>query len=468
MADRSIFDIVIDELSKNDSGTEQLDKCMQFDYSLSRKVPLRYRIIALGFIRKYSLQELNEKLDIYGCARLYARSLWEASLMYAFSNGLDYDTWRLVEEKTRKGIPELLKPVLSSDSKVTMKSLHGYLEMNSVCEGEDLITRHKTMHLESELVGSIKDYEQYIAFINDNIESFTTAREKTRYYFCKYLYEYLNRKIEEYLRLSDLGIRLRKEYLLDELEAFHGAADLKKKSLPKSQVRELLENTPISSAVIFADFNDFFFNYVNMDWMHTLIEAEGSIEYFIKRWNEDTDPKSEFRIRAGRLIEAARHADKKLSRMDDKDVLRALSRQLEEEEKELDKIYSTGTAGRGYQLNRTGENTVRKYIKGALDIDRVSFICYLLFFGSDIKKKCRLYIDLQRLNDILDESGFRKLDLKDNFDYFVIHYLEADDPVDYLMEEVTSYAMKEENFYLYKLYKESRSAESDFGKLIQS
>ena len=46
----SIFDQIINELTVEDSGTEQLDQCMQFNYSLSRKVPLRYKIISIGFM----------------------------------------------------------------------------------------------------------------------------------------------------------------------------------------------------------------------------------------------------------------------------------------------------------------------------------------------------------------------------------------------------------------------------------
>ena len=114
-----------------------------------------------------------------------------------------------------------------------------------------------------------------------------------------------------------------------------------------------------------------------------------------------------------------------------------------------------------------GENTVRKYLKGALDLDRTTFICFLIFFGSDLVKPARLFIDRERLNQVLVESGFRQLDQYDDFDYFVINYLNADDPTDYLMEEVTRYAFSEENFYLYKLYQASRSDDADIRKLIQ-
>ena len=93
-----VFDTIVNELSLEDTGTDQLDQCMKFNYNLSRKVPLRYKIIAVGFVRKYSLTELNEKLQEYGCAKLYARNLWEASLLFAFRNGLSYGEWRALSE----------------------------------------------------------------------------------------------------------------------------------------------------------------------------------------------------------------------------------------------------------------------------------------------------------------------------------------------------------------------------------
>lgn len=50
----------------------------------------------------------------------------------------------------------------------------------------------------------------------------------------------------------------------------------------------------------------------------------------------------------------------------------------------------------------------------------------------------------------------------------MINYLTAEDPADYLMEEVTRYALSQENFYLYKLYQESRSNDADLLKLMSS
>ena len=120
----SIFDQIINELTVEDSGTEQLDQCMQFNYSLSREVPLRYKIIAIGFVRHYTLEELNTKLQEYGLSRLYARNLWEASLLFAFSNSLSYDEWKNLSESVQS-IKESMnfEEDLLAGSNVTIKIL---------------------------------------------------------------------------------------------------------------------------------------------------------------------------------------------------------------------------------------------------------------------------------------------------------------------------------------------------------
>ena len=67
---------------------------------------------------------------------------------------------------------------------------------------------------------------------------------------------------------------------------------------------------------------------------------------------------------------------------------------------------------------------------------------------------------------MLTECGFAELREDDDFDAFIIAFIESDDPVSLLMNEVTAYAMGEENFYLYKMYYASRSAEEDINKLM--
>lgn len=448
-----VFDIIVNELSLEDTGTDQLDQCMKFNYNLSRKVPLRYKIIAVGFVRKYSLTELNEKLQEYGCAKLYARNLWEASLLFAFRNGLSYGEWRALSED----IQEIKKSGLLPDDimnqpTVTMKILREYIEQNSDVSELDLLTKHRTKHLENGL-DHIKTSAEFVSYLKSNIAAFSTVREKARYYFCKYLYYYLDRKINTNIKIADRGLEDRIEDILDDLSLFQGGAKVKKKSAPAEEIREYLESLPISCGVLYAEFNEFYFGYISLDWMHVLLEQAGDLR---------TLPPEKMR----KLADAARQYDRKYIKMSDSDIMRALDEMIEQQEQELDREASLDSRNRGYQKNRMGENTVRKYLKGEIDLDRTTLICFLLFFGSELTKPARLHIDEERINRILRESGFRELDEYDDFDYFIINYLRSDDPADVLMEEVTRYALSRENFYLYKLYQASRSDDADIKKLM--
>lgn len=458
----SIFDQIVNELTVEDSGTEQLDQCMQFNYSLSRKVPLRYKIIAIGFVRHYTLEELNSKLQEYGLSKLYARNFWEASLLFAFSNSLSYDEWKDLSDCVQS-IKDSMDPqedVLSGPN-VTIKILREYIESNSENEKSELLTKHRTRHLES-VLKTTHAPEAFIEYLRSNISQFSIVREKTRYYFCKYLYYYLERKIEDYIKSASRGIQYRMEDLMDELSIFKGASKVKRSAMKEETVREFLESASISCGVLYAEFNEFFFDYVSLDWMQILLEQAGDLSKLILKYKDDKNKKN-----IKKIANAARHYDKKYKNKEDLEIIMDLKKKMEIHEQELDLEASLNSENRGYQKNRVGENTVRKYLKGALDLDRTTFICFLIFFGSDLVKPARLFIDRGRLDQVLVESGFRQLDQYDDFDYFVINYLNADDPTDYLMEEVTRYAFSEENFYLYKLYQASRSDDADIRKLIQ-
>lgn len=450
----NIFDIIINELTSEDNGTEQLDQCMKFNHKLSRKVPLRYKIISVGFVRKYSVEEVNAKLQEYGLAKLYARNLWEASLLFAFSNKLTYEEWRelsMTVQSIRESVK--IKDDVFGESKFSMNTLKEYLDINSDTEKEELLTQHKTKHIENAIAG-IHASEAFIKYIQSSIHQFSRVREKTRYYFCKYLYYYLDRKIEEYLKASSKGIEYRPEEIMDELSIFKGASTVKRSVMAKEEIRDVLENANLSCGVLYAEFNEFFFDYVSLDWMNVLMDQVGSI---------DNLPPN----KVEKLVNAARHYDKSYKEKSDNVIINDLKRKLEEQDEEQDEAAALNAPNRGYQKNRMGENTVRKYIKGELDLDRTTFICFLLFLGSELTKPARLFIETERLDQMLVESGFMKLDEYNDFDYFVINFLRTEDPVDYLMEEVTRYALSEENFYLYKLYLASRSDDTDIGNLMK-
>lgn len=456
MKENSIFDRIINELMMEDNGTDHIDQCMKSNYSLSRKVPLRYKIISLGFVRKYTLKKLNWELQENGLGALYARNLWEASLIFAFNNKLSYEEWREIAESVHEIKNRLGKKTdVLAQSSISMKTLRKYIGENSYGDlNTDLLTMHKTREIEESLTKITKS-DDFLKYLLSNTVEFRDMRDKTRYYFCKYLWFYLERKIDDYARIATRGIHYRNEDIMDELSVFQGASKVKRSSLSPDKVRDSLENASISCGVLFSEFNEFFFGYVSLDWMQVLLEQTGNLKMLPEK-------------NIQKIAAAARLYDKKYAKMDDISIIKALDEQLEQQEEKLDQEASLDSSNRGYQKNRVGENTVRKYLKGTLDLDRTTFICFLLFFASELTKPARLFLDLTRLNTILKECGFKELNPYNDFDFFVINYLDAGDPVDYLMEEVTRYALSKENFYLYKLYQASRSDDADILKIMTS
>ena len=95
-----------------------VDVCLSGSMKKISAIPLRYRLIALGFVQKLSLEDVNNKLLSNGCEGLYARSLWEATLIYAFSNGLSYASWKNVLSECLSIKTEIFKDndTLSSSS----------------------------------------------------------------------------------------------------------------------------------------------------------------------------------------------------------------------------------------------------------------------------------------------------------------------------------------------------------------
>ncbi|NCB93962.1 MAG: hypothetical protein EOM40_15590 [Clostridia bacterium] len=447
----SAFDRIINEIMNEHSGSQMLEECMSFDVELSKKVPLRYRIIALGFVRKYSLEELNSKLKEEGCAQLYSRNLWEASLIFAFLNGMSYREWKSLQEECEEiRTNQEHANIYFNGNGITFQELKKYLNGNSEEDEQKekrkknhlMMTRHLTQVLEKKIADLDNDKAEFTSFLSTNLASFSVVREKTRYYFCKYLYFYLENKIENYLSAAQSGIGA--DIALAELSVLKGLTQLKRKKMSQEDARQFLVDANISCGEIFNAFNYFYFEYVSLDWMEVLMEYYGDITKLPKK--EKT-----------KLASALRHYQPEYKKLSDEEIIAKKVEEMSQREDEMDEIYSIYSDGKGYQKNRSGENTVRKFIKGTLDIDRTTLICFLLFFGSDAELPPEYVITKERLSEVLLECGFSGLKEEDDFDYFVIQYLKAPDPVEYLMEEVTRYAVHEENFYLYRMYRSSKS-----------
>ena len=451
----SAFDAMVGELMTDAAGGQLLEDSMSFDMGKIRKVPMRYRIIALGFVRHFSLEELNRRLQEEGFAKLYARSLWEASLIYAFSNGLSYEEWRKLE-KDCEAFREKHRPEspFFRGSSIDMAELAAYVEAGSETVTKGLETRHLTREVEQVLIKTPRGEDAFPEFLRINADVFSPVREKTRYYFCKYLYRMLTARIDRYTKALAQGDEEEAEDAFASLVVFKGISALRRKKHTPREAEQLLSNAAVSCGEIFDAFNCFYFEYASLDWMQVLLEYYGNVAAL---------PVSARKTLADHL---RRYAPELYTSSDDDRVLADLEERMEENEKELDRIYSLDGTGRGYQRNRTGENTVRKYIRGQLDPDRTTLICFLLFFAQEAGLEAEEEISADRLCEILTECGFPALRRKDAFDCFVLDYLASQDPAGFLMEEVTSCALAEENFYLYRVYQSSTSYSEEFEKLL--
>lgn len=450
MAKAPVFDRLVTEMLQAGSSSMLLEDCMSLDFGAVEKVPVRYRLIALGFVRGMSLEEIDAKLRETGCAELYSRSLWEASLIYAFLHRLTYGEWKELEKTCIRIREEQDRddPFFPGGS-ISMNDLKAYLDANSDESDRLIMTRHLTHSMEEEIKKTGSEAE-FIDFLRTNIRSFSNVREKTRYYFCKYLYYFLLTRMRRYLDAMDTPAE---DEALEAMSVFKGLSKLKRKKYTREGAEELLMGSAVSCGEIFDALNYFYFEYVSLDWMEVQLEYYGNI---------DALPEPQKKKLAGSL----RRYRKDYADLDDAEILKRHAAFLDEEEAKQDEIYSLEGEGRGYQRNRSGENAVRKFLKGTLDPDRTTLTCFLLFFGSEADVPADQRISPKRLSDILIECGFSGLREEDDFDYFVIRYLNSEDPVTCLMEEVTRYALSEENFYLYHMYSSSDSYEAKWLKLM--
>jgi hypothetical protein len=448
----SAFERMISDIMNTSDGERLLEECMSLNPNIVKKIPVRFRLIALGFLKKYSLEELNEKLSEEGCARLYSRSFWEACLIFAFLNHMSFKEWQTLQKSCEdlRDTAVIDSPYFK-DNTITLDELERYIHENSEEHTRFLETRHLTLQMEKQIEDIQNNTDKFHQFLLNNIHSFSLVREKTRYYFCKYLCYYLENIIETYIDCMKTGKKSENDE--SDIMIFKSITNMKKQAKTPEDVRRFLHQTGISCKKLFNDFNYYYFEYVSLDWIEVLLEYYGDLNSLPSEEKE-------------KLASALKRHDKALAAMSTDEIINYEIAAIEQEEANLDTVYALEGDNKGYQRNRSGENTLRKYIKGNLDIDRTTFISFLIFFGSRTPLEEKYEIHEERLNQILKECGFQTLNTEDSFDNFVIHFLSSPEPEDYLMEEVTRYALKEENFYLYNTYKSSVSYEEELRKIM--
>ena len=436
-----------------------LDECMKLDPTIMKGIPRRYRLIAMGFYKNFTLEEMNQCLLSRGCEKLYARSLPEAELIYAFSKQIGYAEWKRLQQNVSEIMESVQQaPGLLNGKNLCVATLKDYIILGSDDSGR-MRTLHFTHMLEQKVDNLPKDETAFIQFVKDKIIALSEVSEMTRYYFCKYLHAYVECRIQKCLKASAAREQDKEawEEAVSDITVLRGLTALRRRRMDQDEMKRFLRSAPLSCGGIYDAFNYFYFEYVSADWMQILMEYFGHPSQIPEEKKES-------------LAKAIRNHHPKWTEKDPGRIIQMQYDEMEKEEQMLDELYSLSGSNRGYQRNRQGEKTIRNYITGALDIDRTTLICYLLFFDNNTD-----YSDLrlppepvtpERLDIILKECGFSPLQRQDDFDNFILEYMHAEDPVDYLMECVTSYALDNKNFFLYHMYNGSVSNEEQLEKLL--
>lgn len=426
---KKIFDKIFTDLHSMADGELLLDACMSFNPEALKRMPLRYKLIALGFaMDNVTLDKVQNKLLENNCPRLYSRSFREAMLIVAFQNHLSYRQWQeLCEQCEDIIVPESR---YFRENKITYAELERYVTENSESAATDLKTKQLTQQLERAIVSAGSDIEQLRRVLETNAADFSDVREKTRYYFCKYLYYWINQRIEAYFTACRTG----RDYdlALSNLLCLRCTTYLRDhKTLPEDEKRKVIREAVISTGAVFDEFNNFFFEYASLSWVNILLETYADV----------SDIPGPLKKKLAARFKRNRPA---LKGLPDDEVI---SKHIELEEQEADEA-----GDKLYNRNRNGENALRKFIKGSLDIDRTVLICFLMFFAADPKLSPDRRITPDRLNDILVKCGYPMLHKADDFDRFVMDFFKSKDPEMFIYDIVVEMAHRSEDSFLYQIY----------------
>lgn len=229
-----------------------------------------------------------------------------------------------------------------------------------------------------------------------------------------------------------------------ELLPLKAESVLRRRSVKPDDIMEILRKCPISPGALFEEFNYHFFGYVSTDW----------VELFL----EDVSEAEELSVEQIRMLaDAIRKTAQKKERNDLQNTVDAVVVQNKIAEMHQEE---------GKKGSRKGETAIRKYLRGQLDLDRTTLICFLLYFSSSFVSRKSIDISLERLNEILSKCGFSALRRENAFDEFVINYIGSREPVDFLMLEMDRYISAGKNFYLYEMFSNSRSDAADIRKMM--
>lgn len=502
---------------------------MKSQVKVAKDTPLRIKILKRAFEEGWNLEQVNGELEKHFCEKLYARNKYEAGLMYAFHNGLNYEEWKelyqkyIEQDRTSEngedGIQESQvytnqikeQKILESQKQgtlsyasgiwrernVTLKAIKDYVRKNS--QNEVLKTGMRTFLVEEELrdVKPTEDNAEFGTFMEKNEIEFSEVREKARYYFCKYLSFYIEERCQKYYeKCEEKKEAVRKEkgkqelekcrreeqFALAELDVLKKLTKLKedsqnlKSKLTFADRIKYIEYSRLSYRKIFDNFNYFYFGFLTLDRAEYLYE---SYEEVFKKLEKNKREEHEFEVLEKweeEMLQVAQflglYKGKLTSQRKEKvfDRLLEIKESLERKEDRLDMEYRLKPKKKQSQRGRSGETYFRDFITGKRDVDRDTLITFLLFVDGTTELTPEQRITLPRLNRILVNCGLAQLVPEERtFDNFISTYLRKtnrQEEVDLLYEAAQEAVERGEDFCLWKIYLHGKSQQEELLKYL--
>lgn len=450
-------------------GSLQLEQLCGQDYSqtMMNDLPPRLKAIFVGYLTENSIDSLQKYLKNHGFDPLYPRSLWEATLIYAKNEGWTLQEWYALinnEEiiKARKTVGESVQFFNSVGDRtdITLGAITKYVKDNSNIEENGILgTISQTQIIKDKLIrqSSTDSDDNIRRLINENLSDFSAAREKTRYYFCKYLMYFLDFYIDNYCKAIEKNIEVKKHK--DELKKYMSIgtakvdkyASLNRNKYSIDEIRTKLRNEyKIRLNGIYRSYLEFYFGFdwyedkIYRDWVRILRylylnDESFSIKDLSSIKNEANrkqladgirDNHTDWIIIEEKLSESEIEVLYKnqpnwthIKSSKEKNIIEKMSTDeiLERTDFAWNNGYTyesvpalTKKGEKKYdQTDRyKGDGIIRQILYGTLDLDRSTLIAYLIFFGKKADKQIpdNQKICIKRLNEILTNCEFDKLD----------------------------------------------------------
>lgn len=341
---------------------ETIDFLFENFLKTSRRTKMLAYAIAVG----YSVNETNDLLLKYRREKLYIRNVSDAVIMRTLDKGYSvFEMGKLVDSLLPL-VNEIPRESAINDSELTISSMRAYLDKwnDHLDNPEDTLELTNELLDEYDKISELDDSEFY-SFIIDNLQMFSTVRERTRREFVHYLYDYCN-----YIaRTGSYGDKLALFKNINGKEVENTKKNREKYGIPEAEAEKTKkltiklppESWPINIRTLGYDINEFY-----QGGMYAVEEAR-----YEKKDHQDFEPYAS-------KEEKNRWLEKNVS--------------TEDEKSDIERIrYDT---------------VIRSFLQGKSDIGRTLFLSNAVFL--DLKVHGR--ISVQRLNDSLYKCGWAEID----------------------------------------------------------